>query len=32
VAKINGIHRRYDESSMLKLHWDRRIDDRVCLA
>jgi hypothetical protein len=30
AASISGFHRRYDESIMLKLHWDRGIADRVC--
>jgi hypothetical protein len=30
VARISGVHQRYDKNVMLKLHWDGRINDRVC--
>ena len=32
VARISGFLRRCDVSVLLKLHWDRAIDDRVCAA
>ena len=32
VARISSFHRRCDESVLLKLHWDRGINDRVCAA
>jgi hypothetical protein len=32
VTGISGFHRRYDESFMLKLHWDRGITDCVFVA
>ena len=32
VARISEFHRRCDESVLLKLHWDRGINDRVCAA
>jgi hypothetical protein len=31
-AGIRGYFRRYDESFMLKLRWDRGIADRVCVC
>jgi hypothetical protein len=31
VVRISGFHRRCDGSVLLKLHWDRGIDDRVCV-
>ena len=32
VARISGFHGCCDESVLLKLHWDRGINDHVCAA